>query len=198
MNDRVTITGNVGVALNAEPDSTIHLHVHQVSTDTRSTEDRRNTLLHLLLKECTAANSKNTLEKIALAVYGNSYFKNLTNDQLRTLIEVAQAISDYGDDLLSRDLTIPADQARICPQCSGITWKATQLCKHCELDLFRHDQKVGEKTVARRQLVMVLCALGVAALSYLVGQWILPVRYSLWAYGMAGFALIAAVAATKR
>lgn len=38
------------------------------------------------------------------------------------------------------------EQSRVCPQCHETTWKRSQFCVHCNLDLFAHDMEKKRQT----------------------------------------------------
>ncbi|MFN3987603.1 MAG: hypothetical protein ACK4KV_19100 [Rhodocyclaceae bacterium] len=84
------------------------------------------------------------------------------------------------------------DMARICPQCVKRTWRFSQKCMHCDIDLFAHDAAWHARRVERRKFVLMgsFGAVGLAGL-YLAQH--LPEGMSGWALGIAGMALFLAL-----
>ncbi|QHA95826.1 hypothetical protein [Pseudomonas sp. J380] len=83
-----------------------------------------------------------------------------------------------------------SDRERECPQCAKPTWRYTQLCMHCDYDLYRHDQVEAEDQAKRHNEavgVVMLKAVGVCVVvavgSFLIKDH-LPDPLQKWAIGI--------------
>lgn len=90
MNGNVKIKGDVGVAVNVEDGAAVHIHLPLESTESKL--DLVNRAVHVLLKTCDAADCKAELQKISQSLFGTSYFKDLTLEQLIKLQVIAEEI----------------------------------------------------------------------------------------------------------
>jgi hypothetical protein len=87
--------------------------------------------------------------------------------------------------------------ARICPQCSDRTWRKTQHCMHCGLDLFGHDQDVANEQ--RRQANQRLAiGLSVFAIAMLGMAWLMEGAWKLVPFGLAFLAMSLAVSLQEK
>lgn len=72
---------------------------------------------------------------------------------------------------------LPTDPevSRNCPQCRKKTWRYTQYCMHCHLDLSAFDQQMAlarrNQTLKRRVGVLTAAGLGLVAISSVLSPW---------------------------
>lgn len=88
MMGNLEINGNVGASVKAEAGSVININV----APTETSEEMRKRAVHVLLKACDAADCKTELQKISQSLFGTSYFKDLTLEQLIKLQVIAEEI----------------------------------------------------------------------------------------------------------
>jgi len=78
--------------------------------------------------------------------------------------------------------------ARICPQCSDRTWRKTQYCMHCGLDLFGHDQEVAHEH--RRQVNQrISIGLGIFAIAMFGAAYLMDSSWKFVPFGLAVLAM---------
>jgi hypothetical protein len=86
---RVEIKGDAGNVVNAESGAIVNVFINrpnQANADQRS--------VYLLLSKCERLGIKPMLERVALKCFGTCLFKALTPDQLATLHEIADEVSE--------------------------------------------------------------------------------------------------------
>lgn len=94
MNSKVDIQGDVGVAVNAESNSNIHITVNQAHRAERRVGSEVMRSVHILLKTCEKHNLKPSLEAIAQLIFGSDHFKSLSVDDLSKLQLIAEEFND--------------------------------------------------------------------------------------------------------
>lgn len=87
--NKFNVRGDVGVAVNAEAGSVVHVH-----SDSSESQARRdlNQSVSKLLKLCDEAHSRKVIENIANHLYGSDRFVNLQKEQVDALFLVASEI----------------------------------------------------------------------------------------------------------
>lgn len=109
--------------------------------------------------------------------------------------QVADTIENYTN---GPALLPPHDHpnARQCPQCYEVTWRYTQYCLWCGIDLFAQDELDREQRVRQRRTRVMLSSLAVS-LACLAAAMYGPDEYKIVFGGVGLFALFISVAATK-
>lgn len=87
-----------------------------------------------------------------------------------------------------------SDRARECPQCGKHTWRYTQLCRHCDYDLHRHDSIEAEEKEERRRarantfLLKVFSVSTVIAVAGFCFKEYFPESLQNWVFGVSAVA----------
>lgn len=90
MNSKVDIQGDVGVAVNAEHGSSIHINID----GRKSVDYELNRSVHVLLKTCAQHDIKESMEAISQLVFETTVFKKLNADQLSKLQMIAEEFNE--------------------------------------------------------------------------------------------------------
>ncbi|MCL7420860.1 MAG: hypothetical protein M8364_08160 [Methylobacter sp.] len=90
MNAKVSIRGDVGVAVSAEDGAAVHIYVGSGAAANKP--DPVNRAVHVLLKTCDEAACRPAVERISLTLFGSNLFKRLSVEQLEQLQAIADEI----------------------------------------------------------------------------------------------------------
>lgn len=96
------IGGQVSAALNVHDAGTVHIHVDAASGTTPASVQDINRVVSTLLRTCDEAGCKQVLQRISLALFNSSTFKNLAIEQLLKLQRIADELATQALDAKAR------------------------------------------------------------------------------------------------
>lgn len=109
--------------------------------------------------------------------------------------QIADSIENY----YGGSVSLPPDghpNSRYCPQCEQLTWRMTQHCLCCGVDLFAIDQHERWRAIERRKMKFAL-VFGLLALAAIFGGDLLPGEIQNWSPGIGVLAAIVALGALR-
>lgn len=109
--------------------------------------------------------------------------------------QVAESIENY----YGGGVSLPPEghpNSRVCPQCDRLTWRMTQHCLCCGVDLFAVDQHERWRAIERRKMKFAV-VFGLLALAAIFGGYLLPGQLRGWSAGIGILAGLFALGAAK-
>lgn len=109
--------------------------------------------------------------------------------------QVAESIENY----YGGGVSLPPEghpNSRYCPQCEQVTWRMTQHCLCCGVDLFAIDQHERWRAIERRKMKFAVF-FGLLALAAIFGSGFLPAGLRGWSAGIGVTAAVIALGALR-
>jgi hypothetical protein len=86
--------GNIGQVAGNDINNHYAIYIRLASRRVADNRDEHRQLIHDLLRKCDLAGIRKTIERIALGLYGSSYFKSLSHQQLLKLHAITDEIME--------------------------------------------------------------------------------------------------------